>query len=177
VNTTQADYGIYVAATTDGCVVTGNRAECASATGIRLVNNSASGEGHLVTGNSIQNSTTGITQDAGGDHKVNNNIIDGAIDTIPGVIFAGVFSLTRTGTTWSVASSYNEVNYASFTSVSVDNIEFNFTTTEPDANYMVIPQYNGQVSTWNRSTNKLGVTWTDGSGFSSTTLHVICYRI
>jgi hypothetical protein len=177
VNTTQADYGIYVAATTDGCVVTGNRSECASATGIRLVDNSASGEGHLVTGNSIQNSTTGITQDSGGDHKVNNNIIDGAIDTIPGVIFAGVFSLTRTGTTWSVASSYNEVNYASFTSVSVDNIEFNFTTTEPDANYMVIPQYNGQVSTWNRSTNKLGVTWSDGSGFGSTTLHVICYRI
>ena len=180
VNTTQAEYGIYVAATTDGCVVTGNRAECASATGIRLVHN-VGAEGHLVTANSIQNSSTGITVDSGGEHKVSNNIIDGSLDTVPGVLFAGTFSCTRTGSSsWSSTTSSNTVNFANVTDISAYRVRLNFTSQPADANYTVLytqPAGNDpQLLSVTKSTTGLQLNFDNSSAPTAEVVEIVCYK-
>lgn len=180
VNTTQADEGIYLAATTDGCVVTGNRAECSVGNGFRLVNNTG-GEGHLLTGNSAQNCSNGIEVDTGGDHKVSNNIIDGSLDTVPGVIFAGSFSCTRTGSSdWTNTTSSNTVNYANLTSISGYQVRLNFTTQPADTNYTVIATtsatFDPELLSVTKSTTGVTLRFDNTATPTSVPVEIICYK-
>lgn len=180
---TVADYGVYVASVTDGCVITGNRAEITTGTGVRLVNNSANGEGHIVTSNSIQNCTTGITKDSGGDHKVSNNIVDGSVDTVPGVLFAGTFDCSAAASVWTVTGT-NLINYANSSNISATAVRLNFTDSPPDANYIVVAgtfslnsaTADPKLLYVSKSTAGVTLQFDGGTSANNEIVEVVCYR-
>lgn len=129
-----AEYGLYLATNATQCPVTGNRIAGGATDCIQLLGSSSLITGNVLIGGDINQATSGSL--------VNNNSIDGSIDSAPGVFAAAKVTGWSSPTVATGSVNISGVAYSG------GDLTVTFNSASPDTNYLVIvtPDWDGVSS-------------------------------